>query len=67
MLRRNTLFAAAEPGEFAPFLQFLDSGGHDSSRGGVRFGAFLPRLGAGGQLSPSRLLHRTMGNFLDQD
>jgi hypothetical protein len=28
MLRRNTFLTAAEPGEFAPFFQFLDGCGH---------------------------------------
>jgi hypothetical protein len=28
MLRCNTLFAAAEPRELAPFLQFLDGRSH---------------------------------------
>ena len=59
MLRRNTLFAAAEPRRFPPFFEFFDRRGHDSSSGALRFGALLPRLGAPGQSLAKTLLRCT--------
>jgi hypothetical protein len=58
MLRRNALFAAAEPRRFPPFFEFFDRRGHDSSSG-VHFGALLPRLGAPGQSLAKALLRCT--------